>query len=209
MLDFNLFKIPVRVEPIFWITLGLLGFMSHQGAGDQMLLLIALFVMAGFISILVHEFGHALMIKKYNLPTQVVLSSFGGYATYPAGVLDRKKSFLVTLAGPLLQALLGIVVLIATPHLGIDGTLIRNFLETLTVISLIWAVLNCVPVLPLDGGRMLESALGPKKIKLTVTISMFCAVALCIVGFATGFLFAGIFMAMFAFQNYQMLERLK
>ncbi len=211
MLEFTLFKIPVRVEPVFWITMGLLGFLSNQGggAGDAILLGALLFVVAGFISLLIHEMGHALMIQKYKLPTEIVLSSFGGYATHPAGILTRTQSFLVTLAGPLLQALFGAAVYFSIPYLDLPNSMIRDFVSYLWILSIFWAVLNCIPVLPMDGGRMLEAALGPRRIKLTITISMCVAIAACVVGFSIGFHFLGIFMAMFAFQNYQMLERYK
>ena len=210
MLEFNLFKIPVRVEPVFWITMGLIGFMWNQGApGNQLFLRIALFTMAGFISILIHELGHALMVKKYKLPTEIVLSSFGGYATHPGGVLDRKQSFLVTLGGPLLQAVFGLALYYILPQLNLGATLVVYFLGTLTGISIIWAIFNCVPVLPLDGGRMLEAALGPRKIKLTLQISIAVAITLAIFGFTKNEPILGIFMAMFAFQNYQNYEQFK
>ncbi|MGJ8656551.1 MAG: site-2 protease family protein [Akkermansiaceae bacterium] len=210
MLEFTLFKIPIRVEPVFWITLGLIGFMSTRGlGGDAVLMGTALFVMAGFISILIHELGHALMVKKYKLPTQIVLSSFGGYATHPAGVLDRKQSFLVTLGGPALQAAFGLLLYIIAPYLNLPSYMIQLFIGFLIWVSLAWAILNCIPVLPLDGGRMLEAALGPRKIKLTLTISMAVAAASCVLGFTMKQPFLGIFMAMFAFQNYQALERFK
>ena len=210
MLEFTLFRIPIRVEPIFWITIGLIGFMSNQNQpSDQLLLRIALFVMAGFISILIHELGHALMVKKYKLPTQIVLSSFGGYATHPAGVLSRLQSFLVTLAGPALQLAFGVALYFISENLALPDTLIRYFIGALVGVSIFWAILNCIPILPMDGGRMLEAALGPRRIKLTITISMLVAVAACIYGFASGHLLLGVFMAMFAFQNYQTLERFK
>ncbi len=161
------------------------------------------------MSLLIHELSHALMIKKYNLPTEIVLSSFGGYATHPAGILSRKQSFLVTLAGPLLQVVFGMAVLYSSHYLTLPNSMIRNFVEYLWLLSLFWAILNCIPVLPMDGGRMLEAALGPRRIKLTLTISMLVAVSACVFGFSIGQPFLGIFMAMFAFQNYQTLERFK
>ena len=210
MLEFTLFRIPIRVEPVFWITLGLIGFMSSQGLpGDAMLLGTALFVMAGFISILIHELGHALMIKKYKLPTEIVLSSFGGYATHPAGILTRMQSFLVTLAGPAIQLAFGFTVFFIASNVKLPNSMITMFIGNLIWVSVAWAILNCVPVLPLDGGRMLEAVLGPSKIKLTITISMLVAVTACVFGFLKGQPFLGVFMAMFAFQNYQALERLK
>ena len=56
MVEFTLFKIPVRVEPVFWITMGLLGFLWNSGAslpGDAVLMRTLLFMIAGFISILI------------------------------------------------------------------------------------------------------------------------------------------------------------
>jgi len=210
MVDFTLFRIPIRVEPIFWLTLGIIGFLSVQGFPmDIALMGTALFVMAGFISILIHELGHALMIQKFKQPTAIVLSSFGGYATFPLGSLDRKQSFFVTLGGPALQAAFGLLIYYLAPHILTQSPLINLFIMFLYQVSIFWAVLNCIPVLPLDGGRMLEAILGPRKIKTTVTISMFAALAACIIGFTLKQTFLGIFMAMFAFQNYQALERLK
>lgn len=212
MVEFSLFRIPIRVEPIFWITLGLLGFLGNMNsdmASDVMIMDILLFVMAGFISILIHELGHALMIKKYKLPTEIVLSSFGGYATYPMGILTRLQSFLVTLAGPLIQFVFGIALLFMLPVFHLPESMIEQFFSYLIGVSLIWSVLNCVPVIPLDGGRMMEAILGPRRIKTTLLISMLVAIAACVYGFSSGHTFLGIFMAMFAFQNFQAWEQYK
>ena len=209
MVEFNLFKIPVRVEASFWIIMALFGFMWNQGEQSSLFLNIALFVIAAFISILVHELGHAMMIRKYKLPTQIVLSSFGGYASHPAGYFNRMQSFLVTLAGPLLQATLGVALLFALPHLGLPDSKLDKFFDYLIIVSIGWAILNCLPVLPLDGGRMLEAILGPKRLKITIIVSLVTATAIAILGFATGQLFIAIIMAMFAWQNYQALDHYK
>jgi Zn-dependent protease len=212
MVEFSLFNIPIRVEPAFWITIGLIGFLSNSGgsaAGDAVLMGTLLFIIAGFISILIHELGHALMIKKYKLPTEIVLSSFGGYATYPPGILNRLQSFLVTLAGPLIQLIFGLTLYFILPYFSLPPSMIQTFFFYLIVVSIFWAVLNCIPVIPLDGGRMLEAAMGPRRIKTTLMISMLVAVAACVMGFLYGQPFLGIFMAMFAFQSYQAWERFK
>ncbi len=165
--------------------MGLLGFLWNSGnsmSGDTVLMGTLLFVIAGFISILIHELGHALMIKKYNLPTEIVLSSFGGYATHPAGILTRKESFLVTLAGPLIQAIFGLALYLAIPYINLPNSMILTFYIYLMVVSIVWAIFNCIPVIPLDGGRMLEAAMGPRRIKTTLMISMLVAVTACVVG---------------------------
>ena len=205
MIEFTIFRIPVRVEMSFWITIGILGILWNQGSPSDMLVNAGLFVFVAFLSILIHELGHGLMIKKYGLPTQIVLASFGGYATHPAGILSRLQSFLVTLAGPLLQGSIGYLVyylvdnnMIVLPPNKMD-LMVRYFY----VVSIFWAIFNCVPVLPLDGGRMVEAALGPKRIKLTLMISMVTAGILALLGLMYGQVFVGIFMLMFGWQNYQ------
>ena len=57
---------------------------------SQSILNMVMFIIAGFISIMVHELGHALMVRKYGLPTAITLQAFGGYASFPAGQLSRK-----------------------------------------------------------------------------------------------------------------------
>ena len=143
MVEFTLFKIPIRVEPVFWITLGLIGFLSVRGLpGDAALMGTALFVIAGFISILIHELGHALMIKKYNLPTEIVLSSFGGYATHPAGILTRKESFLVTLAGPAIQLAFGLAVYFLAPYLNLPNFMMQLFISFLYGVSIFLSLIH-------------------------------------------------------------------
>lgn len=208
MVEFSIFKIPVRVEVSFWITIGLLGVLWNQGTPSDLLVNAGLFVFAAFLSILIHELGHALMIRKFKLPTQIVLSSFGGYATYPPGYLTRLQSFLVTLAGPLLQATVGVLVLYTLfDHVPNNKMLLLVFY--FVNVSIIWAVFNCVPVLPLDGGRMVEAALGPRRIKTTLLISVISASLLAVLGFVFKQPFVAIFMIMFAWQNYQAYEQYK
>ena len=68
MIQFSLFGIPVRVEPIFWLTLALIG--GGLSARDsESLLVVALFVLAGFVSVLIHEMGHALICLLYTSPS--------------------------------------------------------------------------------------------------------------------------------------------
>ncbi len=63
MFRFTIFGIPVEVQPFFWITLIILG--GASGADSKAAIFeIVLFVLAGFVSIMVHELGHALTARK-------------------------------------------------------------------------------------------------------------------------------------------------
>ena len=160
MIRFSIFSIPVEIQPFFWVTLVILGGVSGADTAAQ-ILEIGLFVIAGFVSILIHELGHALTARWFGANSSITLQAFGGYATYSGTHLNRWKSFLVTAAGPLAQIALAFMVLFIMqkiPNLTDLGSL---FLSTLIFISFFWAILNLLPVLPLDGGQMLNAALGP------------------------------------------------
>jgi len=204
MIRFSILGIPVQVQPWFWVTMAFIGGGLHASNSAE-ILLVLVFAFAGFLSILVHEMGHALMIRKYGLPTAITLQAFGGFASYPAGRLDRKQSFVVTAAGPGVQFALGILLLWLARYLVIpDGSLFGPFLRDLILVSLFWSVLNCLPVYPMDGGQMLAAVLGPQKQRYVHLISALVAVSIGLAGYAfLGTLLLPIFMALFAWQNWQ------
>jgi Zn-dependent protease len=207
MIRFSIFGIPVEVQPFFWISLLILGG-SHGADSADAIFRIVLFILAGFISILVHELGHALTARSFGANSRITLQAFGGYAAYSGVHMSRFRSFLITLAGPVIQIILGLIMLAAyfyMPKLSEHG---EHFLLTLMVISFIWAILNLLPVLPLDGGQMLNAVLGPARIKITLWVSIITAVVV-----AIGMLFYDpqdfifpIFMGMFAWQAFQALR---
>jgi Zn-dependent protease len=204
MLSFNLFGIPVRILPWFWITMALIG--GGLGANDSLSILhVLIFIAAGLISILVHELGHALTVRKFGLPTAITLQAFGGYASFPAGQLNRKQSFLVTAAGPALQVSLGLILLIIRYFVPVPPESLLNLLMfDLISISIIWAVLNCLPVYPMDGGQMMAAVLGPHRAHFVHLISAVAAVAIGLAAYNyLHSILLPLFMAMFAWQNWQ------
>ncbi len=204
MIHFSIFGIPVRVAPWFWLTMVLIG--GGFSANDSLsIMLVFVFVFAGFISILVHELGHALTIRKYGLPTSITLQAFGGLASYPAGYLDRKQSFLVMAAGPALQFVLGILVLLIAGVLPVPaGSLFTPFLHDLMIISIVWAIFNCLPIYPMDGGQMLAAVLGPRRQHYVHLTSALFAIGIGIAAFLYyRSLFMPVFMGLFAWQNWQ------
>jgi stage IV sporulation protein FB len=207
MIQFSLFNIPIRVQPWFWLTLALIGGAIHARTKEHFFMLL-LFLIAGFISILVHELGHALTAKAFGKRVEIVLEAFGGYAAYSGGApLNRTRTFLVTAAGPAIQIVLGGIVYffaISFPGMSFQAT---YFVEVLYKISLIWALLNLLPVLPLDGGRIMQTLLGPSRIKLTLMISLVVALGVGILYFLkTRDALFTIFMGLFAHQAYQALK---
>ena len=133
---------------------------------------------------MIHELGHALTIRKYGLPAAITLRAFGGYASFPADKLDRKQSFVVTAAGPALQFVFGVLLIVLAPSISIpEGSLFLPFLRDLIWVSIAWSILNCLPVYPMDGGQMMAAILGPKKQHNVHLISSIVAVIIGIAGY--------------------------
>jgi stage IV sporulation protein FB len=209
MIQFSLFQIPIRVLPWFWITLALIGG-ALRADSKQALFGMLLFMLAGFISILVHELGHALMAKHFGKRVEIVLQAFGGYAAYSGGGrLSQLQTLAITAAGPAIQILLGVGVWLLNEHLEGLSEHGRYFFTILYLISFMWALLNLLPVLPLDGGRLLETILGPERIRLTLQISLVVAVSIAVLAltFKLGMLLP-VFMGMMAYESYKALKQI-
>jgi len=169
-----------------------------------------LFMLAGFISILVHELGNALMAKHFGKRVEIVLQAFGGYAAYSGGGrLSQLQTLAITAAGPAIQILLGLGVWLVAERLVGLSEHGRYFFTILYFISFMWALLNLLPVLPLDGGRLLETILGPERIRLTLQISLVVAVSIAVLAltFKLGMLLP-VFMGMMAYESYKALKQI-
>ncbi len=185
-LRFRLFDIPVRIHPFFWLIMLLIGPSSRSG-GKPDLLPTAVFVLAGFISILVHEFGHALSSRWLGRERGgLVLYAMGGFCFYEDNrPVAPWKRLVVLASGPgagflLLGAmLLGASVLykihpmdnLALLGIG-NGDVVQSVLHLprsvsfrylfifLLEINFWWGVFNLLPIWPLDGGQMTTTFLG-------------------------------------------------
>lgn len=206
MVRFSIFGIPVLVHPFFWLTMAIIGGALWADSAQD-LLLVAIFVVAGFVSILIHELGHALTARKFGARVEIVLQAFGGYAAYSGVRMTRPQSFTITAAGPAVQILLGLLAVSLLRQSSDLNPNAAHFLGALAWVSIVWALLNLLPVLPMDGGQMLNAILGPERVKLTLTISLVTAVTTGLLLYARfGSILILIFMGMFAWQSWQALR---
>jgi Zn-dependent protease len=173
-LHFRLLGIPVRVHPFFWVTSLFLG-MSKDSEPTDMLLWVAVV----FVSILVHEFGHALMQRRYGGHPCITLYGLGGLASCNDCDRSPSRQILILLAGPFAGFLLaGVIVgaLMASGHFGgfmLDWVPVRwqlfdrayavengrpglldSIIWDLLVVNIMWGLINLLPVYPLDGGQI-------------------------------------------------------
>ena len=200
MLRFKLFGIPVGVHATF-LFIALLGATSYRGWD------IAFWTIAAFVSILAHEMGHALVARGFSAQgVNITLYGLGGVTTYThARAMEHWKSFLISASGSAVGIALGGAVWFAVRSGVFDGAgqEMTVFINSLFFTSLVWGVLNWIPIVPLDGGHMVQSFISifsPQKAPLISQIITWIAVAV-IVPFAwtNGYRFGVIIVVMFAF----------
>lgn len=169
--------IDVYIHASFLLLIGFITF-SDLAAGQGAISVFrgTLLILAVFTAVVLHEFGHALMARRFGVRTSdITLWPIGGVAR-----LDRmpdmpKQQLLVALAGPavnLLIALLlyGVVSLIGGP-VGIArfGHVGGPFLTQLMWFNVSLALFNLLPGYPMDGGRILRAILAMRLEPLRAT----------------------------------------
>jgi len=171
LLQFRMLGFDIRLDTSWIFIAGLIVWTLGNGYFGQILrgyppFLPWLFAVVGalgfFVSILIHELGHAATARKLGIPVRgVTLLMFGGITEFGHNPRTPKHDFLVAAAGPFMNFLLGFL------FIGLGG-LARSFalgepiiavLHYLVFINFILAIFNIIPAFPLDGGRILRSIL--------------------------------------------------
>ena len=115
------------------------------------------FAVVLYLSVLLHEASHAWMARHYGFPVSTITLHFlGGVTAIEAESEKPRQEFWIAVVGPLTSLAVGIVSL-GLWFLLPDG-LLRLVVGGLAYGNLFVGVLNLVPGLPLDGGRVLKSA---------------------------------------------------
>src|SRR6476659_4389606 len=151
---FRLFGFPVHVRPGFLLLLVLVVAINGTSLGIWLALFLALFT-------LLHELGHAVAARATGAQSEIALDFLYGYASFvPTRHLKRWEQAGISVAGPAVQIVLGLVALWATgvnpldPHAGWT-----DVQRALWFAGPILGALNLVPVLPFDGGNIAEAGL--------------------------------------------------
>jgi membrane-associated protease RseP (regulator of RpoE activity) len=177
MIRFTLLGFPVTVHWMFWAIMAMLG--ANRLDGPRGFAMLLIWVVAGFISILIHELGHTLLQRKFGARAEIVLYAMGGLAIPDRG-FTRVQQIIISLGGPFLQIAVGLVAWQVIGHSSGDAWNVRAFFVSFMIVSIFWGLLNLLPIYPLDGGQVLKGILGPRRERFAYLVGMLCAAGLCI-----------------------------
>lgn len=232
-LRFRLGPFPVTVNPFFWLGMAILGQTVFRAGFDLGLLWVA----CGFVSILWHELGHAVVMRRFGSPARIELHAFGGWAIPGYEQPSARRRLSIAAAGPAAGLLLWAALWGSEQvfHWAEPRTYPGWLYFFLTYINLIWSLFNLLPIWPLDGSRMLREAFVLGRVRQAdrrmYQISFGTALALGVLGVIFNFgpvslqeqvltaipgwvlqyFVAGpvmtLFLFLFAYQSYEMMRR--
>ncbi len=164
----RLFGIAVYIHFTFILVLGFLAVAYWlEGRDIRGVAEGVLFFLAIFACVLMHEFGHALMARRYGVKTKdITLLPIGGLARLERLPNEPVQELWIALAGPAVNVVIaGLLALMLTAakswqpleHLSPTA---GGFAERLLVLNVFLVVFNMLPAFPMDGGRVLRSLLA-------------------------------------------------
>ena len=205
--------IPVAISYSYFLPIGLFALGSYQIS--PLLPLVYFLVLT--VSLLVHEFGHALVAQHFKLDPRVTLWGLGGLTFHTPTHEHRDEAWIVA-AGPAAGLALGGLVYVAgliinevDPFFLLRNPMLWQAYEMAIFINIWWSLVNLLPAWPLDGGQLLRIALtrwvrplrkSLRSVHITGTI---VAAGGLLYAWKTGYQFTGFLAAMIAWQNIQVL----
>lgn len=154
----------IEIHNITYITM-LISFLSGYFQYIYILLLI----------IFIHEFGHFFISNLINIKAnKIIIYPFGGLTIYDSDLnLNTNKELISLLGGITFQLLFYFLVVIIHNN----NLMTHNVFSIIKRINIILISFNFLPILPLDGGRLLNILLDkifPYKLsnKLTLIVSI-------------------------------------
>ncbi len=211
-LPFTLLGIPLLLDLSFLVVLPLLAWMIGQQAGRDLGLVggdafyLGLLCAVGlFVSVVIHELGHAVTARIYGVEVRnITLWFLGGIAQFAEMPRQRGAEAVVAIAGPIVSVVLALLCGAAIWLIPPTYSATLFVFGYLRLMNFMLAIFNLLPAMPLDGGRVLRSLLSLRMGHLRATqISAAIAKGLAVAMGITGLFFGGgIWLVLVAFFIY-------
>lgn len=199
-LKFRVAGIPITIDWTFPVVMVVFGLAAGLGLADT-----GWWLLIVLVSVLWHELGHATALAAFGRRSRIVIHSVFGLTVSDDGPeLRDSDSIIVSLAGPLAGAALGAALLVVhAQDVAAPGSTWEFLLSRLVWINLGWGLLNLLPIVPLDGGHVLQRVVHMISPPHTDTIPNYVTIAvatpLAVAAFAVGQPFLALFAGFFAF----------
>lgn len=192
--------------PAYVIVAGLMSGQTPSGIVVDLLLVAAIFT-----CVVLHELGHALTARRFGVNTRdIILLPIGGVARLERIPRRPLHEFLVAIAGPAVNIVIAALLLaLVVPLTGLDGlmepqSLLASLTGKVIAVNIAMVVFNLLPAFPMDGGRILRSALAARFgfLKATRTAASIGRLLAVVLGLAGLFVLNNpilIFIALFVF----------
>ena len=175
-------QIPIKIHWTFGLLLLFVVYIGFANNLDNKeVLAFTLYLLFLFLCVIFHEYGHALIARRYNIITKdIILSPLGGVARLNSIPEEPYKEMIIALAGPVVNlsiaVVLGFIMMVFYPgdlfSSAINLELLifpSEFIRMAVLINLALFILNLIPAFPLDGGRVLRAILAMKYGRLIAT----------------------------------------
>jgi Zn-dependent protease/predicted transcriptional regulator len=183
------------------------------GQNSIQILWSVLFILCIFLTVFMHELGHALTAKKFGIKTKdITLLPIGGVAQLERLPEKPSEELMVAFAGPMVNIILALLtrLFISLPNTSEEmvaelenGVNAGNFFLNFYLVNIILAFFNLIPAFPMDGGRVLRALLSYKlerhqATKIAARIGQALAIGFVLLGFYSNpfLIFIGIFVFM-------------
>ena len=168
--------IKIEVHWTFTLLLIWVVFLDLQRGGNlNSALMNIVFILLLFVCVVMHELGHALTARRYNIATKrITLLPIGGVASLEKMPEKPAQELAVALAGPAVNVVIALLLLLVVPlrtYLGMDPESLENLLKTtsaetilfyLLIANIMLVAFNLIPAFPMDGGRVFRALLSFK-----------------------------------------------
>jgi len=208
-LRFQLLGFPVTIQPAF---LGLLAiYLLFSLQARQPVYALVSFCTVVFVSILIHELGHAVVARHFQLRVDGIwLHGMGGHVLHAPG--SSGQALAVSLAGPFAGLAFGGATFALLPFLP-PGPIMNTVVGDILWVNIGWSIFNLLPMMPLDGGNALRSALSLRwprvtAVRWSATVGMLLGAGIAVLGLQYDMIFVLFIGGLSAYQNYQILQQL-
>src|SRR3984893_2086176 len=158
----------LRVHLTFFLLLAWIGVSAWLKGGAPAARDSMLFIALIFGCVVLHEFGHILMARRFGIETpDVILLPIGGVALMPRMPEKPAQELAVAVAGPMVNVVIAFLLFLVLGAIHPDN-LVRiddprvSLLARLAAANVFLVLFNMIPALPMDGGRVLRALLAMK-----------------------------------------------